>query len=287
MRETTSGARGGSNTTVNTSMCPLSQALLTATALHHNLVASPYGCGASASASVGTSSKAMPASTTGGLNVIIKPLSLMAPRSSTVAPQLEALVSISDLAGTHLSAAQLDELMGSKEVQKNTSDAIKKLKMANPLGLVNENKSWRRRRGNKNVNTLCGQPIWDQSQANANRPTRIRESKSLLETSTAAQDKMPLEDWDNDHIQEAVQSMYAATALAHTLNALRQDIPYTPFGTSLKYEDLPEQQRVILAQIESVEPNMFGHLVGQMIAKPFMCQICHRSRGCLTQSINS
>jgi len=83
-----------------------------------------------------------------------------------------------------------------------------------------------------------------------------------------AQDKMPLEDWDNDHLQEAVHSRYAATALAHTLNAMRQDIPYTPFGTSFAYEDLPEQQRVILAQIQSLEPNMFGHLVGQMITNP-------------------
>jgi len=165
----------------------------------------------------------------------------MAPRSSTVAPQVEALASISDLAGTHLSAAQLDELMASKEVQKNTSDAIKKLQMANPLGLINDKKSWRRQRGNRNVNTLSGQPIWDQSQANTNRPARIRECKSLLETSTEAQDKMPLEDWDNAHQQEAVQSLYAATALAHTLNSRRQDIAYTPFDTSFKYENLPEQ----------------------------------------------
>ena len=158
MRETTSGACGGSTTNMDTSMCPLSQALLTATTLHHNLVASPYGdvealqlyghmqpygCSTSTSASVGTFSKAMPASTTGGINVIIKPLSLMAPRSSTVAPQVEALASISDLAGTHLSAAQLDELMASKEVQKNTSDAIKKLQKANPLSLVNDTESWR------------------------------------------------------------------------------------------------------------------------------------------------
>ena len=161
MRETTRGARGGSNTTVDTSICPSSQALLTATALHHNLVASPYGWDASASASVGTSFKAMPASTVGGLKIIIKPLSLIAPRSSTVAPQVEASASISELAGTHLNAAQLDELMASKEVQKNTSDAIKKLQTANPLGLVHDKQSWHRRRSNKKVNTLCSQPIWD------------------------------------------------------------------------------------------------------------------------------
>jgi len=89
-----------------------------------------------------------------------------------------------------------------------------------------------------------------------------------LKTSTAAQDEMPLEDWDNDHLQEAVQLLYAATALAHTLNALRQDIAYTPFSTSFEYEDLPGQQRVILAQILSLEPNMFGHLVAQMITIP-------------------
>jgi len=79
---------------------------------------------------------------------------------------------------------------------------------------------------------------------------------------------MPLEDWDNDHLQEAVKSLYDATALTHTLNALRQDIAYTPFGTSFKYEDLPEQQQVIFAQIQSLEPHMFGHLVAQMIANP-------------------
>ena len=62
--------------------------------------------------------------------------------------------------------------------------------------------------------------------------------------------------------------MYAATELAQTLNALRQDTPYTPFSTSFTYEDLPEQQRVIPAQIQFLEPNIFGHLVGQMIAKP-------------------
>ena len=110
-------------------------------------------------------------------------------------------------------------------------------------------------------NTLRGQPIWDQSQANANRLARIRACKSLLETTTAAQDGMPLEDWDNNHLEGAVKSLYDATALAHTLNALRQDIAYTPFGTFFKYEDLPEQQQVILAQIQSVEPNMFCHLV--------------------------
>ena len=103
----------------------------------------------------------MPVSSTGGLNVM-RPLSLMAPRSSTVAPQEEAL----DLAGTHLSEAQLDELMDSREVQNSTSDAIKKLRdaikklrLANPLGLVDDNTSLRRRRNNKKDNTLCGQPI--------------------------------------------------------------------------------------------------------------------------------
>jgi len=89
-----------------------------------------------------------------------------------------------------------------------------------------------------------------------------------LETITAAQDGMPLEDWDNNHLQEVEKSLYDATALAHTLNALHQDIPYTPFGTSFKYEDLPERQQVILAQIQSLEPNMFGHLVAQMTANP-------------------
>ena len=62
--------------------------------------------------------------------------------------------------------------------------------------------------------------------------------------------------------------MYDATALANAVNALRQGIAYTPFGTSFKYEDLPEQQQVILVKIQSLEPNMFGHLVAQMIANP-------------------
>jgi len=117
-----------------------------------------------------------------------------------VATQVEASASISEFAGTHLNAAQLDELMASKEVQKNTSDAIKKPKTANPLGLVSDKPSWQRRRSNKKINTLCGQPIWDQSQANANRPARIRKCKSLLESSMVAQDNIPLEDWDNDHL---------------------------------------------------------------------------------------
>jgi len=177
----------------------------------------------------------------------------MAPRSSTVAPREEALASISDRAGMHLSEAQLDELLDSKEVQMNTSDAIQKLRLANPLGLVDDNKSLRRRCNNKKDNTLRGQPIWDRSQANANRLARICACKSLLETTTAAQDGMPLEDWDNDHLEEAVKSLYDATALAHTLNALRQDIAYTPFGTSFEYEDLPEQQQVIFAQIQSLD----------------------------------
>ena len=60
---------------------------------------------------------------------------------------------------------------------------------------------------------------------------------------------MLLEDWDNDHLKEAVKSLYDATALAHTLNALRQDIAYAPFGTYFEYEDLPGQQQIILAQI--------------------------------------
>jgi len=116
--------------------------------------------GASASASVGTSSRAMPASSTGGLNVI-RSLSLVAPRSSTVASREEALASILDLAGTHLNEAQLDELIDSKEDQKNTSDASKRLQMANPLGLVNDNTSLHQRHNNKTDNTLCGQLIWD------------------------------------------------------------------------------------------------------------------------------
>jgi len=58
--------------------------------------------------------------------------------------------------------------------------------------------------------------------------------------------------------------LYDATALAHTLNNMRQE----PFGTSFKYEDLLEQQKVILAQIQSLEPSMFGHLVAKMIANP-------------------
>ena len=49
---------------------------------------------------------------------------------------------------------------------------------------------------------------------------------------------------------------------------MRQDIVYTPFGTSFKYKDLPEQQRVILAQIQSLEPNMFSHLLSKMINNP-------------------
>jgi len=112
----------------------------------------------------------------------------MAPRSSTVAPREEALASISDRAGTHLSEAQLDELMDSKEVQENKSNAIKKLRLAIPLGLVDDNKSLRRRCNNKNDNTLRGQPICDRSQANANRLARIRACKSLLETTTVVKD---------------------------------------------------------------------------------------------------
>jgi len=84
--------------------------------------------------------------------------------------------------------------MDSKEVQKNTSDNIKKLRLANPLGLVDDKTSLRRRRNNKKDNTLCGQPIWDRSLANANRPARICACESLLETNTEAQYGMPLED---------------------------------------------------------------------------------------------
>ena len=51
---------------------------------------------------------------------------------------------------------------------------------------------------------------------------------------------MPLVDWDDDDLQEA----------------------------SFVYEDLPEQQQVILAQIQCLKPNMCGHLVGQMMANP-------------------
>ena len=102
----------------------------------------------------------MPASSTGGLNVI-RSLSLVAPRSSTVASREEALASILDLAGTHLNEAQLDELIDSKEDQKNTSDASKRLQMANPLGLVNDNTSLHQRHNNKTDNTLYGQLIWD------------------------------------------------------------------------------------------------------------------------------
>ena len=87
----------------------------------------------------------------------------MAPRSSTVAPREEALASISDRAGTHLSEAQFDELLDSKEVQTNTSVAMQKLWQANPLGLVDDNKSLRRRLNIKKDNTLCGQSIWDRS----------------------------------------------------------------------------------------------------------------------------
>jgi len=195
-----------------------------------------------ASASTGTFSEDMPALTSGGPN-IIKPPELMTPRNNTVAPWEEALASISDLAGTHLSEAQLDELLDSNEVQQNTSDDIKKLRLANPLGLVDDNKSLRRRCNNKKDNTLRGEPIWDRSQANANRLARIRACNSLLETTTAAQDGMPLDDCDSDHLEEAVKSLYDATALAHTLNALRQDIAYTPFGTPFEYEDLPGNSR--------------------------------------------
>ena len=78
--------------------------------------------------------------------------------------------------------------------------------------------------------------------------------------------------------------MYAATALSHTLNALRQDIAYTPFGTSFEYEDLPEQQQVILAQIQSLEPNMFGHLVAQMIAKDLVTDVSSANYACIYMS---
>ena len=130
----------------------------------------------------------------------------------------------------------------SKEVQTNKSDAIQKLRLANPLGLVDDNKSLCRRCNNKKDNTLRGQPICNRSQANANRLASILACKSLLETTTVVQDGMPLEDWDNYHLEETVKSLYDATALANALNALRQDIAYTPFGTSFKYKDPPEQQ---------------------------------------------
>jgi len=79
---------------------------------------------------------------------------------------------------------------------------------------------------------------------------------------------MPLDDWDRDHLEEAVESLYEATALAHNLNALRQNLAYTPFGTSFEYDELPKPQQTILAQIQSLEPSMFGHIVAQMIANP-------------------
>jgi len=54
--------------------------------------------------------------------------------------------------------------------------------------------------------------------------------------------------------KEVQKNMSDAIKKLHTANHLglindNQDIPYMPSGTSFIYEDLPEQQWVILAQI--------------------------------------
>ena len=165
------------------------------------------------------------------------------------------------------SASELEELLDSPEQQSKTRDTINRIIEANHLG-TNGPEVMTRVRKNKKIKTKEGQVLYSHSAAAANKVERIRLCSSVLKSVENGLDHMPVGEWTEQRLQDHADGMYRATELVHQLNAMRQNIPFTPSGTLFEPEKMPLHQKLILEKMLAASPAIYGHVMAQMICNP-------------------
>jgi len=109
--------------------------------------------------------------------------------------------------------------------------------------------------------------------------------RTVRDSVLKGQDRTPLKEWDEQRLQDAVDRMYRATELANQLCARHQHNPFTPSGRLFDPEKLPDDQKLIIAQMLAESPTIYGHVMMQIQASPFTLPICHHRRSCSTLKI--
>jgi len=177
----------------------------------------------------------------------------------------EAPSSTIDLTGKCPSTSELEEFLNSSEQQNKKRDTIIKLNRTNHLG-THGPEIMPKVRKHKQINTMEDQVLYSLSAAAESK----NERKKLCSTISVAkgQDRTPLEEWDEQRLQDALDCMYCATVLANQLCAKRQHIPFTLIFTLFDPEKLPNDQKLILAQILASSSTIYCHVMMQMTTNP-------------------
>jgi len=158
-------------------------------------------------------------------------------------------------------------LLDSPEQQSKTLDPIQRITEANHLG-TNGPEVMKRVRKHKKINTMEGQVLYSHSAAAANKVERMRLCSAVLESVENGLDHTPVGEWTEQRLQDHADGMYRATELAHQLNVIRQNIPFTPSGTLFELEKMPRCQKLLLKEMLAASPAIYGHVMAQMISNP-------------------
>ena len=158
-------------------------------------------------------------------------------------------------------------MLDSPEQQSKTRGTISKIIEANHLG-TNSRKVMTRVRKHKKINTMEGQVLFSLSTAAASKDDRMRLCSTVRESVETGLHHTPLGEWTEKDLLDRAEGMYGATELVHQLNAMRQNIPFTASGTLFEPEKMPPHQKVILEEMLSTSPAIYGHVMTQMIANP-------------------
>jgi len=158
-------------------------------------------------------------------------------------------------------------LLDSPEQQSKTLDTIQRIIGANLLG-TNGPKVMIRVRKHKRIDTKEGRVLYCQAAAAAYKVERMSLCSSVLESVENGLDHTPVGEWTEQRLQDHANGMYRATELAHQLNDMRQNIPFTPSGTLFESEQMPRHQKLILDEMLAASPAIYGHVMAQMICNP-------------------
>ena len=153
------------------------------------------------------------------------------------------------------------------EQHSKTRDTINKLKKDDSLG-TNGPEIMTRVRKHKSINTKENQVLYSYSAATANKIERVRLCSCVRKSVENGLDHMPVGEWTEQRLQDHADGMYRATELVHQLNAMRQNIPFTPSGTLFEPEKMPLHQKLILEKMLAASTAIYGHVMTQMITNP-------------------
>jgi len=158
-------------------------------------------------------------------------------------------------------------LPNSPDRQSKTRNTISKLKKADPLG-ANGHEVKTRVHKHKKINTMEDQVLYSFSAAAASKVDRMRLCRTVRASVETGLDHTPAGEWTEKYLLDHTDGMYCTTELAHQLNTMRQNIPFTPSGTRFGPEKLPPDQKFIIAQMLANSPTIYGHVMIQMTANP-------------------